>query len=42
MILGKIVGKISTTKFQFKVTSVKAKKFEFIQVSHPDYGFVLC
>lgn len=41
MILGKIVGKVSTTRFQFNVTSSKTKKLQFLQVYHPDYGFVL-
>ena len=41
MILGKIFGKTTTTKFKFIVTG-KAKKFDFIQVHHPDYGYVLC
>jgi uncharacterized protein len=42
MILGKIVGKITTTKFNFLVTNSNAKKFQFVQVSHPDYNVVLC
>ncbi len=41
MILGNIFGKTTTTKFKFLVTG-KAKKFDFIQVHHPDYGYVLC
>jgi len=41
MILGKITGKISTTHFQFMVTSQNAKKFQFVQVNHPEHGFVL-
>ncbi|MBT4651717.1 ATP-binding protein [Candidatus Woesearchaeota archaeon] len=41
MILGRIVGKVSTTNFQFSVSSSKTKKFQFIQVNHPEYGFVL-
>ncbi len=41
MILGRITGKVSTTQFQFNVTSAKTRKFQFIQVHHPDYGVVL-
>src|SRR3989339_604534 len=41
MILGKISGKVSTISFQFKVSSQKAKKLQFVQVNHPEYGFVL-
>jgi len=41
MILGRITGKVSTTQFQFNVTSSKTRKFQFIQVHHPDYGVVL-
>ncbi len=41
MILGRIIGKISTTNFLFEVSSAKTKKFQFIQVHHADYGFVL-
>ena len=41
MILGKINGKVSTTNFQFLVTSANTKKFQFIQINHPEYGFVL-
>lgn len=42
MILGKITGKVTTNQFQFNVTSPNAKKFQFIQVNHSDYGYVLC
>ncbi len=42
MILGKIIGKVSTLKFQFNVTSPKTKKLQFVQVNHPEYGYVLC
>jgi uncharacterized protein len=42
MILGKIIGKVSTTRFKFIVTHPLAQKFEFIQVHHKEYGFVLC
>jgi DNA helicase HerA-like ATPase len=41
MILGKIIGKVSTTHFQFKVTSQHARKLQFVQVHHPEYQFVL-
>src|SRR3989338_2633736 len=41
MLLGKIIGKASTTQFQFLVTSAQTQKFQFIQVYHSDYGFVL-
>ena len=41
MILGKIVGKTTTSSFKF-IVSNKAKRFEFIQVNHSDYGYVLC
>lgn len=41
MILGKITGKISTTHFQFTVTHQNAQKFQFVQVNHPEHGFVL-
>jgi uncharacterized protein len=42
MILGHIIGKATTSKFQFNVTSSKARKYQFVQVHHNDYGFVLC
>ena len=41
MILGRIIGKATTSKFQFNVTSAKARKYQFVQVQHTDYGFVL-
>ncbi len=41
MILGRIIGKASTTYFQFLVTSAQTKKFQFIQINHPEYGYVL-
>ncbi len=41
MILGKITGKASTTTFHFSVTNPKARKYQFIQINHPEYGFVL-
>ena len=42
MILGRIIGKATTSKFQLNVTSAKARKYQFVQVHHSDYGFVLC
>jgi len=42
MILGKIIGKVSTNNFDFNVTSAQARKLQFIQVNHTDYGYVLC
>ncbi len=42
MILGRIIGKATTSRFQFNVTSSKARKYQFVQVQHTDYGFVLC
>lgn len=41
MILGRISGKITTTSFTFEVKG-KAKKFQYCQVYHPDYDYVLC
>lgn len=41
MILGTIIGKVTTTEFSFTANDSQAKKFEFIQVMHPDYGYVL-
>src|SRR3989338_4705392 len=35
MILGRIVGKVTTTHFDFKV-DVGAKKFMFVQVNHSE------
>ena len=43
MSLGTITGRVTTTTFTFHVDdSINAKKFEFIQASHPTYGSVLC
>ena len=41
MILGKIFNKITTNKFQFLVEK-ETKKFEFVQVLHKVYDYVLC
>ncbi|MBN2881038.1 ATP-binding protein [Candidatus Woesearchaeota archaeon] len=40
-IIGRIVGKITTSHFSFKIET-EAKKFDFVQVCHKEYGFVLC
>ena len=41
MILGKIFGKITTKDFQFLVEK-QTRKFEFVQVLHKVYDYVLC
>ncbi len=41
MILGRIFGKITTNKFRFLVEK-ETKKFEFVQVLHKVYDYVLC
>ena len=41
MILGKIFGKVTTMKFQFKVEK-ETRKFDFVQVLHKVYDYVLC
>lgn len=41
MILGKIFGKITTSSFKFLVEK-ETKKFEFVQVLHKVYDYVLC
>lgn len=41
MIVGKIFGKVNTTEFKFKVEK-ETKKFEYVQVYHPAYKYVLC
>ncbi|MFH1770710.1 MAG: ATP-binding protein [archaeon] len=41
MILGHIIGKITPTDFSFKLEK-ETKKFEYIQVYHQVYDFVLC
>ncbi len=41
MILGRIIGKTNTRRFEFLV-SHSTKKFEYCQVYHRDYGYVLC
>tara|TARA_Y100000034_G_C6885217_1_gene406343 strand:- start:24 stop:1973 length:1950 start_codon:yes stop_codon:yes gene_type:complete len=41
MILGRITGKASTTKFSFEVSG-EAKKFQYVQVHHKEHEYVLC
>ncbi|MBS3137607.1 ATP-binding protein [Candidatus Woesearchaeota archaeon] len=41
MLLGKIIGKTSTQRFEFYVET-ETKKFEYITVNHPSYNKVLC
>ena len=41
MILGKIFGRITTTEFQF-IVEKETRKFEFVQVLHKVYDYVLC
>lgn len=41
MILGKIVGKATTNDFSFLALR-EPLKFQFVQVLHKEYGFVLC
>ena len=41
VVLGKITGKTTTNKFDFIVSS-STNKFEFVQVLHRNYGYVLC
>ena len=41
MILGKITGKITTSEFKFLVEK-ETSKFEYVQVYHKVYDFVLC
>lgn len=40
MLLGKIVGKVTTQEFSFNITG-KVKKFDFVQTMHPLHDFVL-
>jgi len=41
MLLGKIFGKVKTTEFKFLVER-ETRKFEYVQVYHPVYEYVLC
>jgi DNA helicase HerA-like ATPase len=40
MMLGKIFGKVTTKEFKFLATS-EIKKFEYVQIYHQVYDFVL-
>jgi uncharacterized protein len=42
MILGKITGKSTTSEFWFTVDNQETKKFQYCQVYHKDYDYVLC
>src|SRR3989338_5281771 len=41
MILGRITGKVITTHFSFLVDNT-SNKFEYVQVMHKEYEYVLC
>jgi len=41
MLLGKIFGRVTTKEFKFLVEH-ETKKFEYVQVYHPVYDYVLC
>ncbi len=41
MLLGKIFGKVTTKEFKFLVEH-ETRKFDYIQVYHPVYDYVLC
>lgn len=41
MIVGTIVGRVSTTSFEFLVSD-SIKKFNYVQVAHQEYGYILC
>lgn len=41
MLLGKIFGKVTTTDFKFHVEQ-ETKKFDYVQVYHEVYDYVLC
>jgi uncharacterized protein len=40
-VLGRIIGKVTTTKFSFLVEE-ETKKFDYCQVYHKSYDYVLC
>jgi len=40
MILGRIIGRVSTNSFSFEING-QAKKFGYVQVAHKDSGYVL-
>ncbi len=42
MMLGKIVGKVTTMQFDMLSSSTLTRKYQFVQVHHAEYGFVLC
>jgi uncharacterized protein len=41
MIVGRIIGKTTTNKFEF-IVEHDINKFDYCQVCHRDYGYVLC
>ena len=41
MILGRITGKITTNEFKF-IVEKETKKFEYVQVYHKAYDYILC
>lgn len=41
MILGRIIGKVTTNEFKFQVEK-QTKKFEYVQIYHKAYDYVLC
>jgi len=41
MILGRIYGKITTSEFKFRIEK-ETRKFEYVQVFHKVYNYVLC
>ncbi|MBN2457715.1 ATP-binding protein [Candidatus Woesearchaeota archaeon] len=41
MIIGRIIGKCTTARFEF-LAEQQARKFEYCQVYHRDYEYVLC
>lgn len=41
MILGKITGRVTTSEFNFLVEE-NPQKFDYVQVYHREYGYVLC
>jgi uncharacterized protein len=40
MILGKIIGKVTTLNFKFQIDN-RARKFQYVQIMHQEAGFVL-
>lgn len=41
MIVGRIIGKVTTNRFEMLISD-EVKKFEYVQVHHKSYGYVLC